>query len=462
MDRNMLNFFAALSILGLIAGCGNGSASTTTLSTDVASSSSSSTGKLSTPAVTATVPSNGQTNVAAGTTISATFSMIMKFATINSTTFKVTDNTGNPVPGTISFTGLNAVFTPNAPLNGTYTVSLSGIIESKDGNGLKPMTYSFTTLPIFDVLPPALAAGTYSTLDSTQPGGPVFVYEDISATGTDIVALHVDDTSAAVPLPFPITIFGTQYTTINISTNGYITAISGDGTFVNYPFPATGNPRIAPYFDDLWPIAPPNVTLSGILSQVKGTAPNRFLVVQWFNLEHFTTRGDGRRINFEVILYENNHDILFQYQNVSNFAAGLANGASATVGLNKGDGITASQYSFNSPSLANGLAIRFKENSSLSPESGTSNVPVTTAITAVFNEALLPASIISPATTFSVATGGNPIAGTVTFSGVTATFTPSSNLLPNTLYTATIGTAASDLNNNPLPSPITWSFTTAP
>src|SRR6185503_11585571 len=42
-----------------------------------------------------------------------------------------------------------------------------------------------------------------------------------------------------------------------------------------------------------------------------------------------------------------------------------------------------------------------------------------------------------------------------------ATFTPASNLAPNTPYTATITTGAKDLAGNPLASGISWSFTTA-
>src|SRR6185503_9042867 len=56
--------------------------------------------------------------------------------------------------------------------------------------------------------------------------------------------------------------------------------------------------------------------------------------------------------------------------------------------------------------------------------------------------------------------GTTPVAGTVSYSGVTATFTPTGNLAPLTTYTATISTGAKDLAGNALASDLVWSFTT--
>jgi len=53
------------------------------------------------------------------------------------------------------------------------------------------------------------------------------------------------------------------------------------------------------------------------------------------------------------------------------------------------------------------------------------------------------------------------VAGTVTYTGSTATFAPSSALALNTLYTATITTGAQDAFGNPLASNFVWSFTTS-
>jgi hypothetical protein len=87
-----------------------------------------------------------------------------------------------------------------------------------------------------------------------------------------------------------------------------------------------------------------------------------------------------------------------------------------------------------------------------------------TAVTATFSEAMSPATIISPATTFTLTAPGTPpvaVAGVVTYHASTATFTPSSPLALSTLYTATITTGAKNLNGNALASNFVWTFTTA-
>ena len=52
------------------------------------------------------------------------------------------------------------------------------------------------------------------------------------------------------------------------------------------------------------------------------------------------------------------------------------------------------------------------------------------------------------------------VAGSVTLSGTTATFTPSAPLAYSTTYTATLTTGVTDLANNALAAAYTWSFTT--
>jgi hypothetical protein len=98
---------------------------------------------------------------------------------------------------------------------------------------------------------------------------------------------------------------------------------------------------------------------------------------------------------------------------------------------------------------------------STSPAPGATCVPVTQAVTATFNNAMNPSTINT--TTFTVAApGGGLIAGTVSYSGVTATFTPTTNLLPNTTYTGTITTGATDPAGHVLEMNYVWTFTTGP
>jgi len=63
-------------------------------------------------------------------------------------------------------------------------------------------------------------------------------------------------------------------------------------------------------------------------------------------------------------------------------------------------------------------------------------------------------------TTFTVKIGTTSVLGTVTYSGSTATFTPSSNLNSNTTYTATITTGAKNVAGVPLANNYVWTFNT--
>lgn len=87
------------------------------------------------------------------------------------------------------------------------------------------------------------------------------------------------------------------------------------------------------------------------------------------------------------------------------------------------------------------------------------NVALNKKITATFSEVMNAQTINS--LTFSLKQGGIPIAGIVSYSGTTAVFSPSTSLMPNTLYTATITTGAEDLAGNSIVSDYTWSFTTS-
>ena len=95
--------------------------------------------------------------------------------------------------------------------------------------------------------------------------------------------------------------------------------------------------------------------------------------------------------------------------------------------------------------------------SSTAPANNATDVAVDTTITATFSEEMDSSTITTD--TFFLSGSGN-IAGTVTYSGTTAIFTPTSSLNYNKTYTATITTGAKDLASNVLERDHTWVFTT--
>jgi hypothetical protein len=99
-----------------------------------------------------------------------------------------------------------------------------------------------------------------------------------------------------------------------------------------------------------------------------------------------------------------------------------------------------------------------------SPVNGATSVPINQAVSATFSKAMNPLSINT--TTFTL-TGpsGAAVIGTISYNAATfvATFTPTTNLAANTIYTADITTGATDSTGNPLGSgvaPNPWTFTT--
>jgi hypothetical protein len=93
------------------------------------------------------------------------------------------------------------------------------------------------------------------------------------------------------------------------------------------------------------------------------------------------------------------------------------------------------------------------------PANATTGVPVGQVLGATFSMAMNPATI--NASTFTViGPGGTAVAGAVTYSGVTATFTPAAALAYGALYTATITTGAQNLAGTSLAASYVWTFTT--
>jgi len=95
---------------------------------------------------------------------------------------------------------------------------------------------------------------------------------------------------------------------------------------------------------------------------------------------------------------------------------------------------------------------------STDPDSGATNVALGKIITATFNE-VMDSSTINEST-FLLKQGTDLIAGKVTFVDSTATFTPTSPLAANTVYTGIITTGAIDLAGNSPVKNYVWKFST--
>ena len=100
------------------------------------------------------------------------------------------------------------------------------------------------------------------------------------------------------------------------------------------------------------------------------------------------------------------------------------------------------------------------------PVNGAVDVPLNQVVSATFNEKMNPATITTSTfilvagTTKSGVKSTTVVDGTIAYSGMTAFFTPSSPLTPNTTYTGTVTTGCRDLMGNALNTNYVWTFST--
>lgn len=92
------------------------------------------------------------------------------------------------------------------------------------------------------------------------------------------------------------------------------------------------------------------------------------------------------------------------------------------------------------------------------PANNAIGVAVGQALTVTFSEPMDAATVNS--STFTLTQNGTVVAGAVTYSNPTATFTPAAELLPNKLFVGTISTGVKDLSGQSLAVSHTFSFTT--
>ena len=183
-----------------------------------------------------------------------------------------------------------------------------------------------------DTRPGILGSGGPDTfghtwIDSDDPGGPAFMWTDISATGTAIFGQYEDDDNyGPQPIGFDFGFYGNTFSEFYVCSNGWLSFTNSTlSTYSNQPLPNSGGSTpenlIAPFWDDM--VVDPIV---------------RGLEVYYlFDGEKLVVQYDIRRIaafdppyySFQVLLYPNGN-IKFQYDTLG------TNTTSATIGIQNG------------------------------------------------------------------------------------------------------------------------------
>jgi Putative Ig domain/Nidogen-like len=172
-----------------------------------------------------------------------------------------------------------------------------------------------------------------------------FSWIDARDGGTD-AGFTLDDSAIPVNLPFTFGFYSGQFSSVQISSNGYI--VFGDSAanlFSNadIPNPNAPNGYAAPFWDDLSP-----QDGGGVWYKTVGDAPNRKFVIAWYDTPRYKQNGAA---TFEIVLEEGTNAIEFQYLDTSFEFSVYDYGAAATIGLENLTGSSGTKFSFNEASL---------------------------------------------------------------------------------------------------------------
>lgn len=420
------------------------------------------TGTTIAPTVISTIPINNATGVPQNQVLSATFSEPMAPGSLNASTFLLRQG-ANVITGTVTYSGSTASFTPTTNLMpGTvYTATITTGAQNPASVGLaNNYVWTFTTL----VIP----APTVVSTDPANNAVGVLRNKVITATFSEamnpatIGSLSFTVRNGLTPVSGTVTYSGLTAsfvpTTLLNPNTVYTATISTMASSM-----ATGVPLAINY---VWTfttivIPPPTVISTVPINNATGVPLNQVVTATFSEAMNPATIGSltftlkqGLTIVPGTVTYAGN---TATYTPSSNLNSGLVYTATITTG--------ARSLANNIPLAANyvwtftAIVIPPPTVISTVPVNNATGVPLNQVVTATFSEAMSPASI--NALTFTLKQGVTTVPGNVTYSGNTATYTPSSNLNPSLVYTATITTGARSLANNiPLASNYVWTFTT--
>lgn len=204
---------------------------------------------------------------------------------------------------------------------------------------------------------PAMCLGTqdatYECLDSNNPNGPTYQFQDITGNHPPLTFSNNDDGRVHVTMPFSFTFYDISSDKLTVSMNGaikfgsHINSINAFNTGLN----VAPTYFIAPLWDDL--DNSPGIG-GGVYTDVIGTAPNRQFIVQWEDIPHYNNTGSS---TFQVVFSENGNGLHFAYEDIIFENSNFDGGRSATIGIK---GSTSNlQYGYNQQVLTDTIAIHF-------------------------------------------------------------------------------------------------------
>jgi hypothetical protein len=445
------SWFIAFLMLLLVTGCGNPYCDTKTVGL--------------TPAVVSVTPPNAASGVCSLALVTITFSEAMNPATINTTTFTVSPG----VTGIITHDVSNTIFTftpsSSLALNTVYTATITTQARNLYGVGLAhSFVWSFTTAANACTPPPAVisvtplnfATGVCSlaavTATFSEAMSPATINSTTFTVTPGVIGTITHDVSNTIFVFTPSSPLAgnTLYTAI-LTTGVQDTFGNGLATNFVWSFRTASNGCNPPPI--IISVTPANGA-TGVCSLAVITATfSEAMNASSINPATFTvSSGVTGTITHDVT------DAIFTFTPSSPLAVDAVYNATITTGVRDTFGnALATDFVWSFRTASNGC------NSppivvAVTPANAATGVCSLAAITATFSEAMNISSINT--STFTVSPG---VTGIIThdLTDTIFTFTPSSPLAVNTVYTATITTGVKDTFGNALAIDFVWSFTTA-
>lgn len=204
-------------------------------------------------------------------------------------------------------------------------------------------TLDFYSQVIVSSSPEASCGGSPVTLSATAPTNcSVYTNSTISfapqalSGSATTVSLGDDAVSAQLPIGFTFNFFCNDYTQFRISSNGFITfnnsGASGCCSGQNIPNGSNPNNLVAFAWEDLDPGNGGQPAENLIRYETIGTAPNRILVVDFFNVDHYP---NNNNVTVQTLLYETSNEIEIHTTNMP------SDGGRHTMGIENADGSVA-------------------------------------------------------------------------------------------------------------------------
>jgi subtilisin family serine protease len=198
----------------------------------------------------------------------------------------------------------------------------------------------------------------YRWLDSSAPGGPAFAWIDV-ATPAHVVDLKGDDElSAALPIGFSFPYYGRRYSSVRVSTNGYLSFADEPAAYSNTGLPSLRGVRtmIAPCWDDL--------NFGSTAKRAFAATAGGEFVVTWLDVPRYAD--PASTITFQAVLSPSG-EMRFQY------LAGTGVWNNSTVGIQDSTRTIGLTVSFNQDFVRDSLAVRIvplRQWLTVSPASG--------------------------------------------------------------------------------------------